>query len=336
MRILVTGSAGFIGFHLARRLLEGGDEVVGIDGFTPYYDVSLKEARQAQLEEHAGFCGHRLLLEDFDTLRKIYGAGFDVVYHFAAQAGVRYSLENPRAYIDANLLGTYNLLEIMRHKPPRHALLASTSSVYGANAQVPFFEIERADHPLSLYAATKKATEEMAHAYSHLFAIPTTMLRFFTVYGPWGRPDMALFKFVAAIFADQPIDIYNYGKMRRDFTFIEDLVEAMVRLAPIIPPLPRERQLAPIPNDSLSPQAAWRVVNIGAGKPTELEDFIAAIEAALGRKARPNPLPMQQGDVPATFANTDLLFRLTGYRPDTSVKEGVPAFIAWYRDYFGV
>jgi UDP-glucuronate 4-epimerase len=336
MRILVTGSAGFIGFHLARRLLEGGDEVIGIDGFTPYYDPSLKEARQAQLEKHAGFCGHRLLLEDFDALQKVCGAGFDIVYHFAAQAGVRYSLENPRAYIDANLIGTYNLLEIMRHKPPRHALFASTSSVYGANAQVPFFETERADHPLSLYAATKKATEEMAHAYSHLFAIPTTMLRFFTVYGPWGRPDMALFKFVAAIFADQPIDVYNYGKMRRDFTFVDDLVEAMVRLAPIIPPPPQERQQTPIPNDSLSPQAAWRVVNIGAGKPTELEDFIAAIEAAVGRKARRNPMPMQQGDVPATFANTDLLFRLTGYRPATSVKEGVPAFIAWYRDYFGV
>jgi UDP-glucuronate 4-epimerase len=335
MRVLVTGSAGFIGFHLAYRLLERGDEVVGIDGFTPYYDPSLKEARQARLARHARFTGHRFLLEDFDALQKAYGDGFDAVFHFAAQAGVRYSLDNPCAYIDANLVGTYNLLEIMRANPPRHALLASTSSVYGANAEVPFFETERADHPLSLYAATKKATEEMAHAYSHLFAIPTTMLRFFTVYGPWGRPDMALFKFVAAIFADQPIDIYNFGKMRRDFTFIGDLVEAMVRLMPIIPPAADDRQ-APIECDSLSPQAPWRVVNIGAGKPTELDDFIAAIEAALGRKARRNLMPMQQGDVPVTFANTDLLFRLTGYRPATSVREGVPAFIAWYRDYFGV
>jgi UDP-glucuronate 4-epimerase len=335
MRVLVTGSAGFIGFHLAHRLLERGDEVVGIDGFTPYYDPSLKEGRQARLARHARFTGHRFLLEDFDALQKAYGDGFDAVFHFAAQAGVRYSLENPRAYIDANLVGTYNLLEIMRANPPRHALLASTSSVYGANAQVPFLETERADHPLSLYAATKKATEEMAHAYSHLFAIPTTMLRFFTVYGPWGRPDMALFKFVAAIFADQPIDIYNFGKMRRDFTFIDDLVEAMARLMPIIPPAPDDRQ-APIEGDSLSPQAPWRVVNIGAGKPTDLDDFIAAIETALGRKARRNLMPMQQGDVPVTFANTDLLFRLTGYRPATSVREGVPAFIAWYRGYFGV
>jgi UDP-glucuronate 4-epimerase len=336
MRILVTGSAGFIGFHLAQRLLQRGTDVVGIDGFTPYYDPSLKAARQARLEEHAGFCSHRFLLEDFDALQRVYGDGFDVVYHFAAQAGVRYSLENPRAYIDANLVGTFNLLEVMRQKPPRHALLASTSSVYGANAVVPFLETERADHPLSLYAATKKATEEMAHAYSHLFAIPTTMLRFFTVYGPWGRPDMALFKFVAAIFADQPIDIYNYGKMRRDFTFIDDLVEAMVKLMPLIPPTPHERWQAPIAGDSLSPQAPWRIVNIGAGKPTELEDFVAAIEAALGRKARRNKMPMQKGDAPVTFANTDLLFALTGYRPATSVGEGVPAFIAWYRDYFGV
>jgi UDP-glucuronate 4-epimerase len=335
MRVLVTGSAGFIGFHLAHRLLKGGDEVVGVDGFTPYYDPSLKVARQAKLEQHAGFRGHRFLLEDSDALQKIYGDGFDAVYHFAAQAGVRYSLENPRAYIDANLIGTYNLLEVMRQKPPRHALLASTSSVYGANVQVPFFETDRADHPLSLYAATKKSTEEMAHAYSHLFAIPTTMLRFFTVYGPWGRPDMALFKFVAAILAGQPIDIYNYGKMRRDFTFIDDLVEAMVRLLPVIPPAPQAQSQAPIAGDSLSPQAPWRVVNIGAGKPTDLEDFVAAIEATLGRKARRNNMPMQKGDVPVTFANTDLLFGLTGYRPATSVREGVPAFVAWYRDYFG-
>ncbi len=249
MRILVTGSAGFIGFHLARRLLERGDEVVGIDGFTPYYDLSLKEARQARLAQHAGFSGHRLLLEDFAALQQVYGRGFDAVFHFAAQAGVRYSLENPRAYVDANLVGTYNLLEAMRQEPPRHALLASTSSVYGANAKMPFFETDHADHPLTLYAATKKANEEMAHAYAYLFAIPTTMLRFFTVYGPWGRPDMALFKFAAAMFADQPIDLYNEGKMRRDFTYIDDLVEAMVRLMPMAPPMPRQRPQTGIAGD---------------------------------------------------------------------------------------
>jgi UDP-glucuronate 4-epimerase len=335
MRILVTGSAGFIGFHLARRLLERGDDVVGIDGFTPYYDPSLKEARQQILARNTGYYGHRLLLEDFDALQSAYGNGFDVVYHFAAQAGVRYSLEHPRVYIDANLVGTYNLLELMRQNPPRHALIASTSSVYGANARVPFFETDRADHPLSLYAATKKATEEMAHAYSHLFQIPVTMLRFFTVYGPWSRPDMALFKFVAAIFADQLIDLYNYGNMRRDFTYIDDLIEAVLRLSTVVPPMPADQPVH-VPGDSLSPQAAFRVVNIGAGKPTELEDFVAAIEAAVGCKARRNFMPMQQGDVPVTFANTDLLFRLTGYRPATSVNEGVPAFVAWYREYFGL
>jgi UDP-glucuronate 4-epimerase len=335
MRILVTGAAGFIGFHLARRLLERGDEVVGIDGFTPYYDPSLKEARQKILARNTGYSAHRLLLEDFDALKGAYGNGFEIVYHFAAQAGVRYSLEQPRTYIDANLVGTYNLLELMRQNPPRHALLASTSSVYGANARVPFLETDRADHPLSLYAATKKATEEMAHSYSHLFQIPVTMLRFFTVYGPWGRPDMALFKFVGAIFADQLIDLYNYGNMRRDFTFIDDLIEAVLRLTSVVPPQPAD-QPVPLPDDSLSPQAAFRIVNIGAGEPTELEDFVAAIEAAVGRQARRNFMPMQQGDVPVTFANTDLLFRLTGYRPATPVSEGVPAFVSWYREYFGL
>jgi UDP-glucuronate 4-epimerase len=335
MRALVTGSAGFIGFSLARRLLEAGNEVVGIDGFTPYYDLSLKEARQARLEQDGGFTGHRFLLEDFDALQQVYGEGFDVVYHFAAQAGVQYSLENPRAYIDANIVGTYNLLEVMRPRPPRHALLASTSSVYGANASVPFFETDHTDHPLTLYAATKKATEEMGHAYSHLFKIPITMLRFFTVYGPWGRPDMAPIKFAAAILADRPIDLYNFGNMRRDFTFIDDLVEAVVRLTPVVPPMAADRQPL-LPGDSLARQAPWRVVNIGAGKSVNLEEFVAAIEASVGRKARRNPMPMQRGDVPVTFANTNLLFHLTGYHPSTSVREGVPVFIAWYRDYFGV
>ncbi len=281
MRVLVTGSAGFIGFHLAARLLERGYEVVGVDGFTPYYDPALKQARHAHLQRFPGFQAHDFMLEDFARLQAVYAQGFDAVYHFAAQAGVRYSLENPRAYVDANLVGTFNLLEAMRQAPPQHALLASTSSVYGANRSIPFREIDRADHPLTLYAATKKATEEMAHSYSHLFAIPVTMLRFFTVYGPWGRPDMALFKFVSAIAADQPIDIYNYGKMLRDFTFIDDLVEAMLRLLPLAPPPPSARSEKISPIDSLSEQAAWRVVNIGAGSPVALDDFVAAVEKAM-------------------------------------------------------
>ena len=335
MRLLVTGSAGFIGFHMARRLLDEGHEVVGIDGFTPYYDRNLKLRRHEILQERPGFSGHEAMLEDFAALQRIYGDGFDVVCHFAAQAGVRYSLDNPRAYVDANLTGTFNLLELMRHAPPAHALMASTSSVYGANAKVPFHETDRADHPLTLYAASKKANEEMAHAYSHLFKIPITMLRFFTVYGPWGRPDMALFKFSAALFGGRPIDIYNHGKMTRDFTYIGDLVEAMSRLASQAPPQVEGR--APlIAGDSLSPVAPWRVVNIGNETPIALMDFVAAIEAATGLRAKCNFMDMQQGDVPVTFADTALLSRLTGFRPKTPLTDGVKSFVAWYREYFGV
>jgi UDP-glucuronate 4-epimerase len=270
--------------------------------------------------------------EDCAALAGIYGAGFDAVYHFAAQAGVRYSLDNPRAYLDANLVGTFNLLELMRRAPPAHALMASTSSVYGNNAKVPFRETDRADHPLTLYAASKKANEEMAHAYSHLFKIPITMLRFFTVYGPWGRPDMALFKFAAALFEGRPIDVYNHGNMSRDFTYIDDLTEAMLRLLNHAPPLAQARA-PPLTEDSLSPVAPWRVVNIGAAMPIALMDFVAAIEAATGLRASCNFMAMQQGDVPVTFADTSLLLRLTGFAPNTPVKEGVKRFIAWYRDY---
>jgi len=335
MRILVTGSAGFIGFHMAHRLLAEGHDVVGIDGFTLYYDQNLKLHRQNILLESPSFSGHEVMLEDFSSLAKIYGAGFDAVYHFAAQAGVRYSLENPRAYLDSNLTGTFNLLELMRQAPPAHALLASTSSVYGANAKVPFRETDRVDHPLTLYAASKKATEEMAHSYSHLFNIPVTMLRFFTVYGPWGRPDMAFFKFTAALLEDRPIDVYNFGEMKRDFTYVEDLAEAMFRLLPCIPPTV-EKRAPPLAHDSLSPAAPWRVVNIGNQKTVTLMDFIAAIEAAAGVKAKHNFMPMQQGDVPVTFADTSLLRALTGFAPRTPVQEGINRFVAWYRDYFGV
>jgi UDP-glucuronate 4-epimerase len=334
MRILVTGSAGFIGFHMARRLLDEGHEVVGLDGFTAYYDRNLKLRRHEILLQRPGFSGHEAMLEDFAAAQRIYGAGFDAVYHFAAQAGVRYSIDNPRTYLDANLTGTFNLLELMRHAPPAHALLASTSSVYGANAEMPFRETDRADHPLTFYAASKKATEEMAHAYSHLFKIPVTMLRFFTVYGPWGRPDMALFKFVAALLESRPIDIYNHGNMSRDFTYIDDLVEAMLRLLDRPPPLAEGRG-PPLPDDSLSPLAPWRVVNIGAAMPVVLMDFVVAIEAATGLRAKCNFMEMQQGDVPVSFADTSLLLALTGFTPKTQLKEGVKAFIAWYRDYFG-
>ncbi len=336
MHILVTGTAGFIGFHVAQRLLDEGHTVTGVDGFTPYYDLNLKERRQDILAENPRFQAHRLLLEDSTALRAAYGDGFDLVFHFAAQAGVRYSLDNPRAYVDANLVGTFNLLECMRQAPPRHALLASTSSVYGANRSIPFRETDHADHPLTLYAATKKANEEMAHAYAHLFAIPVTMLRFFTVYGPWGRPDMALYKFVSALFEDKPIDLYNHGKMRRDFTFIDDLAEAITRLSAAPPPAPGPQRPEAVEGDSLSPEAAWRVVNIGAGSPVELLAFVGAIETATGRRAKRHLMDMQPGDVPETYANTDLLAHLTGYRPSTPVSVGVPAFVNWYRTYYGI
>jgi UDP-glucuronate 4-epimerase len=330
MRFLITGTAGFIGFHLAKRLLADGHEVQGIDALTPYYDVELKKRRHSVLAGSNRFTAHIANLEDAKKIASIHdGAKPDVIVHLAAQAGVRYSLENPEAYVRSNVDGTFNLLEIMRRSPPKHYIFASTSSVYGANKNMPFREIDRADHPMTLYAATKKAGELMAHSYAHLFDIPTTVVRFFTVYGPWGRPDMALFKFVDAILKGKPIDVYGEGRMSRDFTFVGDLVEAIARLVPLAP----ERG-APSDGDSLSPAAPHRVVNIGRGAPVELAAFIEAIETKLGKTATKNLMPMQQGDVSDTFANADLLEKLTGYRPATTIEDGVGAFVDWYREYF--
>jgi UDP-glucuronate 4-epimerase len=333
MRFLITGTAGFIGFHLAKRLLADGHEVQGIDALTPYYDVELKKRRHAILAGSNRFTAHVAHLEDGELVAEIHAAAKpDVIVHLAAQAGVRYSLENPEAYVRSNVDGTFNLLEIMRPSPPKHFIFASTSSVYGANRIMPFRENDRTDHPLTLYAATKKAGELMAHSYAHLFNIPTTALRFFTVYGPWGRPDMALFKFVDAILKHRPIDVYGEGRMSRDFTYVDDLVEVIVRLAPLVP----ERGAASDEIDSLSPAAPFRVVNAGGGTPVELTRFVEAIEAKLGRIAEKNFLPMQQGDVTDTVASADLLQKLTGYMPATPVEEGVGKFVDWYREYFGV
>jgi UDP-glucuronate 4-epimerase len=324
MRVLVTGAAGFIGFHLSRRLLAEGMQVDGVDGMTPYYDVALKAARWAELQSWPGFRGKVAMLE---TGADLFAEKPDAIVHLAAQAGVRYSLENPRAYVDSNLVGTFNVLEWARLCAPRHFMLASTSSVYGANADLPFRETDRADHPLTLYAATKKATEDMAHAYAHLWKIPTTAFRFFTVYGPWGRPDMALFKFVAAALRGEPIDVYGHGEMKRDFTYIDDLVEAVVRLMDLPP---REGDSVG-PMDSLSPAAPYRVVNIGGGQPVGLLAFIDSIERALGAPIRRRMLDMQKGDAPVTSAAPDLLRALTGYVPQTGVETGVRAFVDWYR-----
>lgn len=331
MNIFVTGSAGFIGFHLCRRLLADGHTVRGYDGMTPYYDPALKQARHAILEREPAFSAVEAMLEDQPALAgAIAGFAPDIIVHLAAQAGVRYSLEAPAAYISANVAGTFNLLEAARTSRPTHLLLASTSSVYGGNEAMPFAETDRTDFPISLYAATKKAGEAMSHAYAHLHKIPTTCFRFFTVYGPWGRPDMALFKFVAAMEKDEPIEVYGKGEMRRDFTYIDDLVEAIVRLLPAIP---REGGPVAVPGgaDSLSPVAPWRSVNIAGGEPTGLLPFIDAIEAVLGKPADRRLLPRQPGDVVETFASPALLTALTGYCPQTPLATGVAAFVEWYR-----
>jgi UDP-glucuronate 4-epimerase len=329
LRVLVTGSAGFIGFHTCSRLLQAGATVLGIDNFSPYYDPALKEDRNAILANHERFSLARLSIDDAPALAAAWtGFAPDVVIHLAAQAGVRYSIEAPASYVSSNIAGTFNLLELARHHPVRHFLAASTSSVYGANTEMPFTETQRTQTPMSLYAATKGATELIGHSYSHLFGIPATFFRFFTVYGPWGRPDMALFKFTKAISEGQPIDVYNRGEMARDFTYVDDLADAIVRLIDAVP------GNEPVEGDSLSPVAPFRTVNIGGGKPTSLNDFIEALEAALGRTATRNLLPMQPGDVPATHASADLLRQLTGHAPTTPVREGVTRFVEWYRDYY--
>ncbi|MEP9351372.1 NAD-dependent epimerase/dehydratase family protein [Xanthobacter sp. KR7-225] len=335
MRFLITGTAGFIGFHLARRLLDEGHFVVGYDGMTDYYDPALKRARHHLLGRSNGFRAVEARLEDMAALTAATEtAEPDVIVHLAAQAGVRYSIEHPRTYVDSNLVGSYNLLEAARAAKPKHLLMASTSSVYGGNAKMPFAETDRADFPITLYAATKKAMEAMAHSYAHLWGLPTTSFRFFTVYGPWGRPDMALFKFVDAILSGRPIEIYGMGQMRRDFTYVDDIVEAVVRLAGV-PPVVGQPAAAQGVEDSLSPVAPWRAVNIGGGQPVGLLDFVEAIEAALGRPAEKLLLPMQPGDVRETFADPRLLEALTGYRPQTPLAVGVPAFVAWYREHYG-
>jgi UDP-glucuronate 4-epimerase len=333
MRVLVTGAAGFIGFHLAGRLLREGHTVVGLDNLNDYYSVQLKRDRLQQLQGEASFSFAELSLEDTAGLEALYASqDFDCVINLAAQAGVRYSIDNPRAYISSNIDGFTNILECCRHARTPHLIYASSSSVYGMNTSMPFSVHDNVDHPVSLYAATKKANELMAHTYSHLYGLPTTGLRFFTVYGPWGRPDMALFLFTRAILADEPIKVFNEGRMRRDFTYVDDIVEGIVRLMgkPAAPD-PDWRSDKPDPGSSSAP---YRLFNIGNNQPVALMDFVAAIESALGREARKDFLPLQPGDVPATFADIDALSDYVGYRPSTPIAEGIQRFVDWYRSYY--
>lgn len=333
-KVLITGTAGFIGFHLAKLLLAEGFRVHGYDGMTDYYDVSLKQRRHQMLLQNQGFSATEALLEDQVRLDAVADEFVpDVIIHLAAQAGVRYSLENPRAYLDANIIGTFNVMEAARRLKVQHLLMASTSSVYGANTEMPFIETEKTETQLTIYAATKKANENMAHAYAHLYDLPTTMFRFFTVYGPWGRPDLALYKFVDAMLEGRPIDIYNNGDMYRDFTYVDDLVRAIRLLIDAVPVRPVDGVVPP--GDSLSPVAPHRVVNIGNSDKVRLLDFVDAIEDCLGQKATRNYMGMQTGDVPATWANADLLKELTGYRPQTDFRDGIARFVEWYREYSG-
>ncbi len=335
-RVLITGTAGFIGFHLARLLLSEGFRVHGFDGMTDYYDVTLKQRRHQMLLQNPGFSATEDMLENYDRLVQVADEFKpDVIVHLAAQAGVRYSLENPRSYIESNVVGTFNVMEIARQHKVDHLLMASTSSVYGANEEMPFNEVEKADNQLTIYAATKKANEAMGHSYAHLWNLPTTMFRFFTVYGTWGRPDLAYFKFTDAILNDRPIDIYNNGDMYRDFTYVDDLAQGIRLLIDAVPVRPANRDEI-TEGDSLSPVAPYRVVNIGNSDKVRLLDFVEAIEDALGKKAVRNYMPMQKGDVPATWADTTLLQELTGYKPKTDIRSGMEKFVAWYRDYYKI
>ncbi|MHC4139394.1 MAG: NAD-dependent epimerase [Planctomycetota bacterium] len=334
-KILVTGAAGFIGSHLSRRLLDRGDVVTGLDNLNDYYDVNLKKARLARLEGDANFSNTIINLEDRKAVEKLFADNkFDVVVNLAAQAGVRYSLVNPYAYIDSNISGFINILEGCRHSDVGHLVYASSSSVYGANTKMPFSIHDNVDHPVSLYAASKKANELMAHTYSHLYNLPTTGLRFFTVYGPWGRPDMALFLFTKAILEGKPIDVFNHGKMRRDFTYIDDIVEGVIRVIDKKPePNSDWSGDKPDPGTSYAP---YKIYNIGNNNPVELMHFIEAIEDALGMKAEKNLMPIQAGDVPATYANVDDLIKDVGFKPATPIEAGIGNFIKWYREYYNL
>ena len=335
MKVLVTGAAGFIGSNVSLRLLARGDEVVGLDNLNDYYSVQLKRDRLARLQGQAKFRFVKLDVADREGMAALFAAEkFDRVVHLAAQAGVRYSIQNPHAYVDSNLVGFINILEGCRHHAVQHLTYASSSSVYGGNTRMPFSEHDSVDHPVSMYAATKKANELMAHTYSHLFGLPTTGLRFFTVYGPWGRPDMALFLFTKAILEGRPIDVYNHGRMQRDFTYVDDIVEGVVRvLDRVAAPDPAYRAEAPDPGTSNAP---YRVFNIGNHQPVPLLEFIGCIEEALGREAQKNLLPLQDGDVPATHADVDALRDWVGFSPATDVRSGIQRFVAWYRSYYEV
>lgn len=334
MKYLVTGAAGFIGFHVSKRLLEAGHQVVGMDNLNDYYDVSLKQAR-LELLVHPCFHFHKLDLADRDNMAALFAdERFDRVIHLAAQAGVRYSIDNPHAYADSNLIGFLNILEGCRHNHVKHLLYASSSSVYGLNRKMPFSTDDSVDHPVSLYAATKKANELMAHTYSHLYGLPTTGLRFFTVYGPWGRPDMALFKFTKAMLEGKSIDVYNFGKMKRDFTYIDDIAEAIIRLQDVIPQA--EASWTVESGSPATSSAPYRVYNIGNSAPVELMDYITALEDAVGTEAIKNMMPMQPGDVLETSADTKALYDVIGFKPETTVKDGVKNFVDWYRDFYAV
>jgi UDP-glucuronate 4-epimerase len=335
LKVLVTGAAGFIGYHVAQRLLGRGDEVIGVDNLNDYYDPKLKEARLKRLCDAPGFQFQRLDIADAEGMRRVFSdTRPQRVVNLAAQAGVRYSLVNPQAYLDANLQGFLNILEGSRHNGVEHLVFASSSSVYGANTAQPFSEHHNVDHPISLYAATKKANELMAHTYAALFKLPCTGLRFFTVYGPWGRPDMALFRFTRGILNDEPIEVYNYGRMIRDFTYIDDIVEGVVRVVDAVAaPDPAWNGDAPDPARSFAP---YRIFNIGNNRPVPLLDFIGALEEALGRKAKMNLLPIQPGDVPATMADVTELEAAVGFRPTTTIREGISRFVNWYKDYYGI